>query len=103
MCTKCHDESESKPLLSIYQTKHGVKADARTPSCQSCHGRSEQHVSGGKGVGEASRPTPDIVFKTKSALNPTLDAATQVEVCIGCHKGGQRMHWEGSQHSSRDV
>ncbi|MEX8498216.1 DmsE family decaheme c-type cytochrome, partial [Leptothrix ochracea] len=103
VCTKCHDESEAKPLLSIYQTKHGVRADARTPSCQSCHGRSEQHVSGGKGVGEASRPTPDIVFKTKSALNPTLDAATQVEVCIGCHKGGQRMHWEGSQHSSRDV
>ncbi|MEX8497584.1 MAG: hypothetical protein AB3X41_05410, partial [Leptothrix ochracea] len=40
VCTKCHDESEAKPLLSIYQTKHGVRADARTPSCQSCHGRS---------------------------------------------------------------
>ena len=32
VCTKCHDESESKPILSIYQTPHGVAGDARTPS-----------------------------------------------------------------------
>ena len=32
VCTKCHDETESKPILAIYQTPHGVSADARTPS-----------------------------------------------------------------------
>ena len=37
-CTRCHDENEAKPILSIYQTAHGNKADARTPGCQSCHG-----------------------------------------------------------------
>ena len=26
-CTVCHDESWRVPVLSIYQTKHGVKAD----------------------------------------------------------------------------
>src|SRR4051812_9673515 len=60
VCTKCPDESESKPILSIYQTAHGVSADARTPSCQSCHGDSDKHLAGnveGKG-----RPAPDIVF-----------------------------------------
>ena len=33
-CTHCHDQSETKPILSIYQTPHGVHADARTPTCQ---------------------------------------------------------------------
>ncbi len=33
VCTKCHDENETKPVLAIYQTKHGVKGDSRTPSC----------------------------------------------------------------------
>ena len=44
VCTKCHDESEIKPVLEIYQTKHGVKGDPRTPGCQSCHGASDAHV-----------------------------------------------------------
>ena len=61
VCTKCHDESENAPVLSLYQTKHGVRGDARTPTCQSCHGTSDNHVKGasdGKG-----RPSPDVVFK----------------------------------------
>ena len=31
VCTRCHDENDNKAVLSIYQTRHGVKADARTP------------------------------------------------------------------------
>ena len=47
-CTKCHDESENAPILSIYQTKHGVKGDDRTPKCTSCHGQSDKHLAGDK-------------------------------------------------------
>ena len=36
VCTRCHDESETKPILAIYQTKHGVRGDPSTPTCQSC-------------------------------------------------------------------
>ena len=43
-CTLCHNESWSTPILTIYQTKHGVKADERTPGCQSCHGASASHL-----------------------------------------------------------
>ena len=102
-CTRCHDENDNKPILSIYQTRHGVKADARTPTCQSCHGDSAAHIAGGKGAGEASRPAPDVVFRTRSTVNTPAAAARQVETCLGCHKGGLRQHWEGSQHQSRDV
>jgi len=103
VCTKCHDENEAKPLLSIYQTRHGVKADERTPSCQSCHGASEQHVAGGKGVGKASRPSPEVVFKTPTTQNPTTEPLKQAETCLACHRGGKRLHWDASQHQSRDV
>lgn len=103
VCTRCHDESESRPVLSIYQTPHGVRGDARTPTCQSCHGESTQHVAGGKGVGDASRPAPDVLFKPRGSVYKPSEAATQVAACITCHKGGLRTHWDGSQHQSQDI
>ena len=61
LCTKCHDESETAPVLSLYQTKHGLRGDKRAPSCQSCHGESTKHI---KGDGKSSeRAPPDVVFK----------------------------------------
>src|SRR5882757_2816509 len=50
VCTHCHDETEAKPVLSIYKTAHGVKADERTPGCQSCHGASVAHVKNPEGA-----------------------------------------------------
>jgi len=99
VCTRCHDESESRPVLSIYQTKHGVKADSRTPTCQSCHGESEKHLKGDPNV--KGRAAPDIIFKrgTYSAS----EASTQGEACLSCHDSGKRAHWMGSQHQGRDV
>ena len=103
VCTRCHDESETKPILSIYQTRHGVKGDARTPGCQSCHGSSDKHIVGGKGEGKASRPAPDVVYKTRTSLFPASDAGKQSDTCLACHKGGKRLHWDASQHQGRDV
>ena len=60
VCTKCHDENDNKAILSIYQTKHGVKADSRTPGCQTCHGASDAHVKNPQGT--RVRPSPDVVF-----------------------------------------
>jgi DmsE family decaheme c-type cytochrome len=101
VCTKCHDENDNKPILSIYQTPHGVKGDPRAPSCQSCHGSSEQHVKNPQGT--SVRPTPDVVFgarlKTKTASTP--DA--QNKACLGCHKGTQRTHWDGSAHQANGL
>jgi DmsE family decaheme c-type cytochrome len=103
VCTRCHDESESKPLLSIYQTRHGVTADARTPACQNCHGTSDKHVAGGKGEGNASRPAPDVVFGTRTTVNPATEALKQEETCLACHRAGKRLYWDASQHQSHDV
>ena len=42
VCTKCHDASENAPVLSLYQPRHGVRGDARTPTCQTCHGKAKR-------------------------------------------------------------
>src|SRR5882757_10988931 len=89
-CTRCHDETESNPILSIYKTPHGVKADARTPGCQSCHGASEAHIKNAQG--SSTRPLVDINFGARSETPVEAQAGT----CLGCHKSGLRMHWAGS-------
>jgi DmsE family decaheme c-type cytochrome len=97
ICTRCHDETEKKPILSIAQTRHGVKADTRTPGCQSCHGESDVHVKNAQGV--EPRPLTDIPFGTKASFSPRR----QTEACLTCHKSGQRAHWSGSEHERRDI
>jgi DmsE family decaheme c-type cytochrome len=99
LCTKCHDESENAPILSIYQTKHGVRGDARTPTCQSCHGASADHLKGdteGKG-----RPAPDVVFK--KGVYERTDNKERAAQCLVCHKGGKRNNWDGAQHDANGV
>ncbi len=96
-CTRCHDESDAFPVLAIGQTRHGVKADGRTPSCTSCHGESDSHVNKPEGVKE--RPRPDITFRGKNMP----DAHTRNGACLTCHESGSRTLWDGSKHQSEDL
>lgn len=99
ICTRCHDESESMPILAIYQTKHGVKGDPRTPSCQSCHGESENHLKGN--VDGKGRPAPDVVFNKHTFA--ASDAKVRAATCMTCHKGTNRTNWAGSQHENNGM
>lgn len=97
-CTKCHDENDNASVLAIGKTKHGVRADGRTPSCTSCHGESSTHVNKPEGVKD--RPRPQRSFG-KNSVTP---AAVRNQACLSCHdKDAKRSHWEGSAHQSRDV
>jgi hypothetical protein len=82
VCTRCHDESEANPVLSIYKTRHGVKADARTPGCQSCHGASAAHVKNPQGT--STRPLVDIDFGARSGT----PVETQAGTCLSCQTRG---------------
>ncbi|MGH8262318.1 MAG: DmsE family decaheme c-type cytochrome [Steroidobacteraceae bacterium] len=97
VCTRCHDETEARPVLAIYKTAHGVKADLRTPGCQSCHGPSVAHVT--NPTGASTRPLVDVDFGARTATATEV----QVETCLGCHQNGQRTHWEGSQHHASGL
>lgn len=92
VCTHCHDETEAQPVLAIYKTAHGVKADARTPGCQTCHGPSLAHVD--NPTGSSTRPVVDIDFGKRTTTSIPL----QTETCISCHQNGQRTHWDSSEH-----
>lgn len=96
-CTRCHDESEEVPVLAIGKTKHGTIADGRTPTCTSCHGESEPHYN--KPADAKERPKPQFVFGKKGGTPPEA----QNQVCLTCHQGGKRTHWQMSLHASRDT
>jgi DmsE family decaheme c-type cytochrome len=97
VCTSaCHGASWRTPLLSIYQTRHGNKADSRTPGCQDCHGASVDHrTDPGK--------TPDVVFGANSKHISTADARSAA--CLKCHESSvlPRANWTGSQHQMRGL
>jgi DmsE family decaheme c-type cytochrome len=101
VCTECHDENDKNSILAVYKGKHGVKADGRTPGCQTCHGASDEHVKVGPKKGEkgSRRGKVEVVFGAKSTNSPE----EQNKACASCHEGGLRTHWAGSQHESRDV
>lgn len=96
-CTACHDEGDAPGLLAIGKTKHGTRADGRTPSCTSCHGDSASHT-GYKG--SAKPPAPDRSFGKKS----TNTAAERNTACLTCHEKDTKRHqWTGSAHQVNDV
>jgi|ERR1700674_1434142 len=97
-CTRCHDESDNPKLLAIGKTRHGTIADSRGPTCTSCHGDSEKHLTSPEGGQD--RPHPDRYFG-KNSITPIEERNT---ACLTCHeKDSKRSHWMGSTHQSRDV
>jgi DmsE family decaheme c-type cytochrome len=98
-CTRCHDESETKPILSIYQTKHGVRGDPRAPTCQSCHGESEKHLHADPNT--HGRPPPDVVFR--KGTYALTDENVRAGQCLSCHKGTNRARWDGGPHQANGM
>ncbi len=96
-CTKCHDQNDDFPTLTIGQTKHGTRADGRTPTCTSCHGESDDHALN-KG-GDVDRPKPDRTFGKKS----TTPIAERNGACLTCHQGGRRIHWQTGAHARSEI
>jgi len=101
VCTECHDEYDGQ-VLSIYQTRHGVEADDRSPGCQSCHGSSEAHITN---TAKASpRSAPDVVFGVPRKVKTASTSDAQDLACLGCHDNFRAtQHWSGSSHESADV
>ncbi|HEY5789237.1 MAG TPA: cytochrome c3 family protein, partial [Gammaproteobacteria bacterium] len=98
VCTRCHDDADNPRLMTIGRTKHGTRADARTPTCTSCHGESLAHRENPDGTDV--RPLPDRLFKAGRVNNTVADKNAP---CLGCHQGGATMFWAASTHDARDV
>lgn len=95
-CTVCHDEADAPKLLHIGKTTHGAKGDERTPTCTSCHGKSDKHADY---KGKDKPPKTEINY----GKGTKVSAKDRNDACLSCHEGGKRMHWAGGAHSSNDV
>jgi DmsE family decaheme c-type cytochrome len=101
-CLKCHDEDSKFPVVDIFKTPHGQKADARAPfgagstQCEACHGPGNAHASKKK-VDEPQGPIGTFGLKAKSPPE-VQDAA-----CLTCHSGKERHAWSGSAHESAGI
>ena len=93
-CVTCHESTGT--VMAIYQTRHGNKADSRTPGCQSCHGESAAHI-------EDQKNPPDVVFAAKSKKRSAASARNAS--CLSCHDSAvmPRANWLGSQHETRGI
>ncbi len=99
-CLKCHDEDDSFPVMSIFETPHGLQADERTPfadlQCESCHGPGAEHA---RKVRPDQSQAPIMNFKHDSAFAP----AVQNDACLQCHADHSRTGWQGSTHEQNEV
>ena len=94
VCTTCHDAQTSPQVMEIGKTKHGTRADPRTPTCTSCHGESLAHRD------DPAGKKPDRTFDKKS-LTP-IEARNGA--CLTCHRTDPaRSHWMGSPHQLSQV
>lgn len=97
VCTRCHDDGEIKPILSIGKTRHGTMADSGAGTCTSCHGDSDTHINKPENVSE--RPEPTVNFGKKSST--PIEERNQA--CLNCHQGGQRTHWQTGPHAAANM
>lgn len=92
-CMSCHKEGKEEEAHEIFLTTMGMKADPNSPfgdgnhDCEACHGPSKDHLRRAK---DGSRPPPSITFDRDTP------AETKNAVCLNCHEGGDRFHWQGS-------
>ena len=88
-CIVCHEG----PGTGIDKSKHGFKANARTPmaqqGCESCHG---------PGAAHAADPANVKPLQFAKAATAEANAA-----CTTCHDRAKHALWDGSQHDQRNV
>jgi DmsE family decaheme c-type cytochrome len=96
-CIKCHDV-EAKHFGHTRHAKAfrlNPRNEAESRVCEACHGPGSLHAQRGN---EKNRDY--IVGFTRDWGTP-IEAQNQA--CMACHKGGERLHWQGSAHDQNKV
>jgi DmsE family decaheme c-type cytochrome len=92
VCLGCH-----APMFPTFAaTLMGALQKQGKMNCETCHGPGSEHVrlGGGRGVGGM------ISFR---ADDPAGTVEEYNGICLGCHKRGERTHWDGSTHETRKL
>jgi DmsE family decaheme c-type cytochrome len=95
-CKVCHEaeyERFSHTSMGRLVLKH-PRDTQEALGCEVCHGPGKRHV-------DASGASYEGLI-TFSKKDPT-PVERRNSVCLGCHRGASRLHWEGSPHAERDL
>ncbi len=101
-CLGCHADDVTK---AIFTTKHGQRADGRTPfgdgntQCEACHGPGGEHIQRLKS-GQKASDRPSMPFWGSDS---TASTAEHNQQCMACHKEQVGLHWSGSVHDAEDL
>jgi DmsE family decaheme c-type cytochrome len=96
-CIKCHDV-EAKHFSHTQHAKifrENPKNALEARVCEACHGPGSLHAQRGN-----EKKREYLVGFTREWGS---SVETQNGQCMACHKGGQRLHWEGSAHDSSKL
>ncbi|MDX2427060.1 MAG: DmsE family decaheme c-type cytochrome [Xanthomonadales bacterium] len=99
-CMTCHREGRDPAAHEVFLGPMGISGAADSPfaegshDCETCHGPSASHRKKAK---DGTRPSPAISFAKGTPTGP------QNEICLGCHDGGNMIHWFGSVHEEEEV
>ena len=84
LCQACHAEQQQTFSHTAHAKAFRYGDAPEAGQCETCHGPRSQHVQS---------PTRDLA----------LNGAQWTAVCLQCHQGGDRMHWQQSLHAATDV
>jgi DmsE family decaheme c-type cytochrome len=95
ICVACHRQESQNVAHTIHAGVFYLNPrDAlEAHGCETCHGPGSAHVQ------NPTEPLGIIRFSHRSQT----PIAQQNEVCLQCHRGGQRIFWAASVHESHDL
>ncbi len=98
-CLACHDDEIT---FAVFQTRHGVPTDPRSPfghaqlQCESCHGAGGAHAPR---VRRGQERPPVISF----GPDDKTPVATQNSMCLDCHDADVGFGWHAGPHDTDEV
>jgi DmsE family decaheme c-type cytochrome len=95
-CLVCHDDLRAHYEETVHARVLGAdrgRTELARHGCEACHGPGAGHVAAGGGELAGM-----LGFRGES---PAVDAENAA--CLACHSRGERLHWSGSAHDSRDT
>lgn len=100
VCLMCHGQGYPYPVLDIFDSRHGVRQDKRSPfgqlQCESCHGPQGNHPM----MNAAGSDMEHMRNFGKKSREP---AEAQNDICLGCHRDKNRYLWPGSAHEVNRI
>ena len=95
LCVGCHRNENDHWSHTVHAKVFGTNpaSEMAAKGCESCHGPGSEHLT------DVMSKSKIISFTRDSGYSPT----EQNEVCMACHSGSERIHWQGSPHQINDL